>query len=66
MILVDLYSKRIEYILEWNLQEKSVKKPICCTISILQVYLGPGTSFYKKSKINIIRKPNYETGWFHN
>ena len=58
-----------------NLQEKSVKRPFCCTVSILQVYLfihifmlynllGPGTSFYRKSKINIKRKPNYEIGWF--
>ena len=30
--------KRLEYILEWNLQEKSVKRPFCCTVSILQVY----------------------------
>ena len=29
---------RIEYILEWNLLEKSVKRPFCCTVSILQVY----------------------------
>ena len=31
-------SKRIEYILEWNSLEKSVKRPFCCTVSILQVY----------------------------
>jgi len=31
-------SKRIEYILEGNLLEKSVKRPFCCTVSILQVY----------------------------
>ena len=64
-------SKRIEYI-ERNLLEKSVKQPFCCTVSILQVYftylcyinlLGPGTSFHRKSKINIKRKPNYETGF---
>jgi len=30
--------KRIEYILERNLLEKSVKRPFCCTVSILQVY----------------------------
>ena len=30
--------KRIEYILEWNLLEKSVKRPFCFTVSILQVY----------------------------
>jgi len=28
--------------------------------------LGPETSFYRKSKINVKRKPNYEIGWFHN
>ena len=26
------------YILEWSLLEKSVKRPFCCTVSILQVY----------------------------
>ena len=59
----EYFPKRIEYILEWNLLEKSVKRPFCCTVSILQVYF---TSFYRKSKINIKRKPNYEIGWFHN
>ena len=33
-----LYPKSIEYILEGNLQEKSVKRPFCFTVSILQVY----------------------------
>jgi len=28
--------------------------------------LGPGISSYKKSKINVKRKPNYEIGWFYN
>ena len=28
--------------------------------------LGPGTSFYRKSKIIVKRKPNYKIGWFHN
>ena len=28
----------IEYILELNLVEKSVKRPFCCTVSIRQVY----------------------------
>ena len=61
--------KRIEYILEWNLLEKSVKRPFCFHtifhIFVLNNLLGPGTSFYRKSKINIKRKPNYEIGWFH-
>ena len=35
-------------------------------IFVLYNLLGPGTSFYRKSKINIKRKPNYEIGWFHN
>ena len=30
--------KRIEYILEWNLLEKIVKRQFCCAVSILQVY----------------------------
>ena len=73
-IALTVITKRIEYILEWNLLEKSVKRPICCTVYILQVLhifmqynlLGPGTSFYRKSKINIKRNPNYEIDWFHN
>ena len=35
-------------------------------IFMLYNLLGPGISFYRKSKINIKRKPNYEIGWFHN
>ena len=35
-------------------------------IFVLYKLLGPGTSFYRKSKIIIKRKPNYEIGWFHN
>jgi len=34
-------------------------------IFMLYNFLGPGISFYRKSKINIKRKPNYEIGWFH-
>ena len=41
------------------------------TAGVLHIFalynlLGPGTSFYRKSKINVKRKPNYEIGWFHN
>ena len=41
------------------------------TASILHIFmlynlLGPGISFYRKSQINIKRKPNYEISWFHN
>ena len=61
------FTKRIEYILEENLLKKSVKRPFCCTVSILLYnLLGPGILFYRKSKINVKRKPNYEIGWFHN
>ena len=33
---------------------------------LLNNLLGPGISFYRKSKINVKRKPNYEIGSFHN
>ena len=41
------------------------------TAGVLHIFapcnrLGPGTSFYRKSKINIKGTPNYEIGWFHN
>ena len=35
-------------------------------IFMLYNLLGPGISFYRKSKIIVKRKPNYEIGWFHN
>jgi len=35
-------------------------------IFMLYNLLGSGISFYRKSKIIIKRKPNYEIGWFHN
>ena len=35
-------------------------------IFMLYNLLGPGISFYRKYKINIKRKQNYEIGWFHN
>ena len=34
-------------------------------IFMLYNLLGPGPSFYRKSKINIKRKPIYKIGWFH-
>jgi len=71
MLLLMFYPKRIEYILEWNLLEKSAKRTFYCfhTAAVLHIFLlynllGPGTSFYRKSKINIKRKPNYEIGFF--
>ena len=41
------------------------------TAGVLHIFtlhnlLGPGISLYRKSKINIKRKPNYEIGCFHN
>jgi len=41
------------------------------TAGVLHIFmlynpLGPGISFYRKSKINVERNPNYEIGWFHN
>ena len=36
----EIHEQRIEYILEGKLLEKSVKRPICCTVSILQVYFS--------------------------
>ena len=41
------------------------------TVGVLHIFmlynlLGPGTSFYRKSKIIVKRKPNYEIGWLHN
>ena len=35
-------------------------------IFMLYNLLGPGISFYRKSKIIVKRKPNHEIGWFHN
>ena len=35
-------------------------------IFMLYKMLSPGISFYRKSKIIVKRKPNYEIGWFHN
>ena len=61
--------------LEGNLVEKSVKTAclLYCfhTAVVLHIFalyglLSPRTSFYKKSKIIVKRKPNYEIGWFHN
>ena len=52
-------------------QEKKCKTAIFHTAGVLHIFvlnnlLGLGTSFYRKSKINIKRKLNYEKGWFHN
>ena len=50
-------------------RKKSVKRPFCCTVYILQVYFTYkclGISFYTKPQINVKIKPNYEICWFHN
>ena len=61
--------KRIKYILEWNLLEKKCKTAILLycfhTAGVLHIFvlfnlLDPGTSFYRKTKINIKRNLNYE------
>ena len=41
------------------------------TAGVLHIFmqynlLGPGISLYRKSKIIVKRKPNYEIGWFYN
>ena len=52
---------------------KKCKMAIYCfhTAGVLHIFvlynlLGPGISFYRKSKINVKRNPNHEIGWFHN
>ena len=39
---------------------------IAGVLFMLYNLLGPGISFYRKSKTIVKRKPNYEIGWFHN
>ena len=60
-------SKRIEYILEGNLLEKSLKRPFCCTVSNF-TYLGYITfwalEYHFIENLKLILKPNYEIGWF--
>ena len=66
--------KRIEYIsVEFTRKKCKTEILFYCfhTAGVLHIFvlynlLGPGTSFFRKSKINIKRKPNYEIGWFHN
>ena len=67
-------AKRIEYIrVEFTRKKCKTAILLYCFntagvlhISVLYNLLGPGTSFYRKSKIIVKRKPNYEIGWFHN
>ena len=66
--------KRIEYIrVEFTKQKCKTAILLYCfhTAGVLHIFLqynllGPGISFYRKSKIIVKRKPNYEIGWFHN
>ena len=65
---------------EQNIQRGIYQKKKCKTAILLYCFhtagvlhifmlhnlLGPGISFYRKSKIIVKRKPNYEIGWFHN
>ena len=44
----------------------SVVVPCVLHIYVLYNHLGLVTSFYRKSKIDIKRKPNYKIGCFHN
>ena len=67
------YPKKIEYILEWNLLEKNIKRPFCCTVSILQVYFSYlcyitfwVLEYHFIENLKLLLKPNYEIGWFHN
>ena len=65
-------TKIFKEISEYKLREEFTRKK-CKTAILLYCFhtagvlpiLGPGTSFYRKSKINIKRKPNYEIGWFN-
>ena len=60
-----LKAKRIEFILELNLLEKSVKRPFCCTDSILQVYFAYllyitfwALEYHFKENLKLILKEN--------
>ena len=67
-------AKRIEYIrVEFTRKKCKTAILLYCfnaagVLHILMLYnlLGPRISFYRKSKIIVERKPNYEIGWFHN
>ena len=65
-------AKRIEYIIvEFKKCKTAILLYCFHTAGVLHIFklynlLGPGILFYRKSKINIKRNPNYEIGWFHN
>ena len=65
---------------EYNIYREELTRKKCKTAILLYCFhnagvlhifmlynlLGPGISFYRKSKIIVKRKANYEIGWFHN
>ena len=70
-------AKEKRYILEGNLLEKSVKRPFCCTVSILQVYFTYlcyityitfwALEYHFIENLKLTLKENQiEIGWFHN
>ena len=75
MIYICLINKENRIYIRGEFTRKKCKMAILLycfhTAGVLHIFmlynlLGPGISFYRKSKINIRRKPNYEIGWFHN
>ena len=70
---ITLKAKRIYIRVEFTRKKCKMAISLYCfhTAGVLHIFvlynlLGPGISFYRKSKINVKRKPNYEIGWFHN
>ena len=58
---------------EFNVKKCKTAILLYCfhTAGVLHIFmlynlLGPGIILYRKSKIIVKRKPNYEIGWFHN
>ena len=76
ILTVDVRPSSIEnriYRVEFNGKKCKPAILLYCfhTAGVLHIFmlynlLGPGISFYRKSKIIVKRKPNYEIGWFHN
>ena len=74
--LCEVYIKTIENrIYREEFTRKKCKTAILLysfhTAGVLHIFmlynlLGPGISFFRKSKIIVKRKPNYAIGWFHN
>ena len=75
IIIGTILAKENRIFIRVEFTRKKCKKAILLysfhTAGVLHIFmlynlLGPGTLFYRKSKINVKRKPNYEIGWFHN